>query len=732
MRKKNRFKLTAAAFLALAMTFGATGCDAFITTDNAENMKQVVASVNISNRLADEENAYAEAVRTIIENGGLNTDIPKRDLVAYFLNTGYTYVQSYGYTYAETFELLLDNLINRKVMVQYAISYYLAKTDNYSQTACDAYVTAQINAATGVEKTLLENHREVLTLKYFLTNGGKTTAEDTESYDKAVYTLNKTVNDSLDDLEADYIKESDPAHEHGETRTLPTGAGTEKEDYFVAPAVDGLGEVQTYKVYTGRNDASTCYGYETLDGSTVTTRIKAYNEFLKNLQGNSLILPGEDTTDFTKMDYYYVELNGQLETALITKYTEDLKKEGEDDLLRNDPDSYVANRYQETLSAEQFKYTKDESGFETAIDALGDDSFTLYAPKANYGFVYNILIPFSNVQNDMYEAESKRDVSATELATYRAGLLQNVQAKDLRDSWFCGYDDDNYAYEATGDYYQSIVSPGSNYLFFEDNFTNTSRYEDLGQYFGKYPFNGTVTKEDEDYVVKSNKVGIDDFIDEVEAYLSYATGGLTVSGDYYDGYVDVNGQDKEGNTYAYDKAKDKFTDYSQFMYYTGQVQFTEEFSAQNYFKANTQAYNAVSAFNELMFAYSTDTGCLNTYMGYVVSPYKTDFVGEFEYAAQYAIANLGVGGYVVCPSTYGWHIIYVSFVYEGGEVYDGGFDASKKDEDGTFSQLYFEMVKNSYVDEYASQVQSRALEAMTGDDTVTRYADRYADLTSNG
>ncbi len=718
MKKKNRLKVTAAACLALAMTLGATGCDAFLTTDSEKNLKQIVAQVNISSRLEETEGAtVAQAVQSLIDDGGLLTDIPKRDLVAYFMSQGYQYVESYGYSYKDTFEMLLDSLIERKVLVQYAVAHYL-KTNptQYTQEDCDAFVEAQINnAATQVEKRMLQSHPEVLTLQYFLSRGNNA---ETENYDEAIYQLNKSVNDSLDTTEANYIKAKDDSHTATTPRTLPTNVGTEKSDYYIAPSGG-----KKYTVYTGYNNLADCYRYEAVDGSTATTRIKAYNSFLKNLQSNGLILKGENTTDFTKMDYYYVEMANQLEAALIDQYTEDLKKQGEEALLADD---YVVNRYKETLATEKTKYSQSEGDFETAINGLSDTSFALYSPStdtAKYGFVYNILIPFSKIQTDLYDSYSALDVSAKDKAAYRAKLLQNVEAKDLRDSWFSDYEDDNYAYEAT-DYYDKD-GDGSNYLFFEDNFTNTERYESLGQYTGKYAFNGSVTKNaDDEFVVKANKMKIDGFINEVTGYIESASGRPVVN-QSWTGYV-------SDGSYSYDEKEEEFTDYGEFMYYAGKVDFTETFARKNYFVESTEAYKAVSAFNELMFAYSTDTGCLNTYMGYVVSPYKTSFVGEFEYAAQYAINNLGVGGITVCESQYGWHVIYVSCVYEAGEVYGtggNGFNVAEKDTEGTFSNMYFEMVKSSFVDDYATEVRSAMLKSMNTDSSVTRYSDRYKDLT---
>ena len=147
-------------------------------------------------------------------------------------------------------------------------------------------------------------------------------------------------------------------------------------------------------------------------------------------------------------------------------------------------------------------------------------------------------------------------------------------------------------------------------------------------------------------------------------------------------------------------------------------------------KTNTDndSYKALSAINELMFAYSTDTGCLNTYMGYVVSPYKTEFVSEFEYAAQYVVKQ-GVGSYVVAPSDYGWHIMYCSFVYDAddGDVY-GGFKTDEMEVEGTFSYLFYESLKATSATSYTTTVKADIVNGYKNDKAVTLYTEAYEDL----
>ena len=739
MSKKNSIKKAAALLLGLALTVGATGCD-FIRTDSMKDLNQSVATVNIASLLTGKDADYADDLNSVIDLGGVGTNIPKRDLVSYFMNYGYTYVQSYGYTYEDTFNMLLDMLVSRKIVTQYAVVYYLQKKDDQGQkilsvskaddaeNSCEAYIEKEKAGKSGKELELLSAHPEVSAMKYFLTENG---ARE-ELFDETLYQMNAAINSQLDTSEAKYITASSENHDHGTPRTTPTGAGKEKSEFYIAPHTDSQGEVERYEVYTGMEQNGVPYGYEALDGSTRTTRMKAYNDFIASLDENGLIKKGDNTSVFREMDYYYVELASRLEQALIVKYTDDLIEQGEGELTKDNPNDYLTARYEETFEAQKKAYENNYSAFETAIGAISDTKFVTYSPVKNYGFVYNILIPFSEEQNRLFAAEEARSTSDADLYKYRAGLLANVKAKDLRTTWFSEHDHANYAFDATTvdghDYYDTDYN--SSYVFFEDNFTNNERYEELNVYLGQYPFNGSVTKtQDGDFKLKSNVLTIDSFMAEMEGYLEHAVGTGSVvkkghgmfqeDGTFKNNYVGANSGSYTMND------DDTFADYSQFVYYSGKVD-VGTVTAANYFDPTTKGYAAAAAFNELMFAYSTDTGCLNTYMGYVVSPFTTSYVAEFEYAAQWAIKQ-GAGTYVVCPSTYGWHVIYVTYVYGEGDVY-GGFNIADMDKEGTFSHLYAEAMKANYSTEYANDEQTRLILAFDNDSCVTRHEKAYKDL----
>ncbi len=702
MKRKNTIKKTAALLLGLALAVGGAGCN-FVLTDNQKDLAQTVATVNIADSLKNDETyqAYADDVNALIEKisgGKSSAEISKRDLVSYFLSTGYMYVQNYGYSYEDTFNMLMDGLVSREIMIQYAMAYYLKNGEGISLEKCEAYVQAQLDAlddavpAQKKEKELLQAYPEVLVYKYFLTDGGK--AESAAEYDRVVYKLKKSINDSLDSLEKGFIAAAEEEHNHEETRTLPTGVDTEKEDYYT----------NNYDVYTGRKTwDATNNEYERLDGSTTETRRKAYNGFLANLQSYNLIKVGdkiEDTADITHLEYYYIELTSSLAQNLIVKFNKALENVPVAMLDANNG-KYVADKYEEMYAEEERIYSQDPDAFSNAIGSLNKDSFLLYGAK-DFGFVYNVLIPFSTSQSVRYTEAKNKGLSEDELYKARAALLQDVKAEDLRGSWISEHDHANYSYVENGEYY-----------FFENSLTKNDQYETLTHYIGGYSYKGTV---DDEMVATPTEVPFTTVVDDMVALINEYT-GLNVTkrtkSKYYEQESYFDGDE---------------IDYERFILTEGKVEFTKEPTASDHFDERSESYKALSAVNEIMFAYNTDPGIFNTYLGYAISPYSTNFMKEFEYAARKAVAG-GVGSYNVVPTDYGWHIIYCSFAYgeEGGKVY-GAYDHSQKDIKGTFSNLFYESLKATAISNYTTEIQSDILNTYNVDENVTLYKGAYKDL----
>lgn len=702
-------KTTKVAAVALAAALSSTllaGCD--ITTDVSKDYAQVIAEVNITDSANFENSPYAEYGDVIG-----TTEITKRDMVSYFISTGYTMMQSYGWTYYDTFNMISETLVNRQIYIQYAMLYLL---DDESEP--DITVAGYEEAV--ADKSGID--RRLAALAYFL---------DGDEEAQALYSTRQLINNTLDSQEETYL---DHDHSHDDStstaRTTPTGIDTEREDYY-NPA---------YNIYTGSNALADCSGYEAPEGSTPTTRRKAYSSFLASLRANSLIESGEDLSKVESLTYFKTELANAYESAIINKLTEKF----EDTIRATVNEQYAQEIYDTTYSRQETTFANDTDSFETALDGVSDTSFVLTAPEANYGYVINILIPFSASQSLELE-NAPADLGDTKGNNFlqRAALLKNVRGTDQRGTWF----DEDYAFNGTE--VENAYTGGNaarSYLFFEDSLGGNEQYERVPNYLGYYTYNGTVRpNDDESYTVRPNRITIDEFIAEMEGYLAQAANEVSVEGDGYTVskgvYVDGIAADDtinavaDNSTYYNRSVSDYYTesgavDYSKFVYYAGKVNFTNGFDANQFFLAGSAENVAYSVINELSFAYNTDTAGLNDYFGYVISTGATDYVPEFEYAAQY-VCRQGAGSYVVVPSDYGWHVIYCTFSFvadeEGNVIAPYHFNWDDRTTEGTFSYLFYEALCADLVSEYASIRQSNAIEEFK--DCAVVYEDRYADLS---
>ncbi len=694
MKRKTRaaIALSVASVMACGLL---AGCD-LVTTDAKKDYEQVIAEVNITNNEAFKD--YKEVIGT--EN------IYKRDMVASFVSSGSSVMSQYGWTYRDTFDAIKDSLVNRYVYVQYAKVYFLSEQkdgaprftdENGNAFTKEGYVSYVSAGETELDKSLRG-------LEYFLTK---------DEEDKAYYDLRVSFNNSLDSIEEGLIEEEDE-HDHDETvRTTPTGIGTEDEDYFDAD----------YRIYTGTETA--LGSYEKVDGSTAYTRRQAYAMFLTNIRSSGLLNADEDTTRVEELNYFKRELKSAYETAIINKMSDAFEEDAAADIT----DTWLQNKLDTIFQNQKGGFDAGTLSIDDALDSMSDSSFVLTAPQAGYGFVINILLPFSAQDTqDLGDLEMDKDDLQGNKFAWRAQILQRLKATDQRGTWFTGHED--YSFDA-GDGGYDVAPKGesgtrSTYLFFEDSLKaegeGKQQYETLKNYYGQYTYNGTVSKdEDGKYTLKPFKIDIDGFIAEMEGYLNYVD-GLSAKGNK----SDENYFTKSSKDY-YDK--DGKVDYSQFVYYEGKVDFGKNFEAKDMFVAGTPENKAFSVINELSFAYNTDTAGLNSYLGYTITPEKTDFVPEFEFAAQRVCAN-GAGNYIIVPSDYGWHIIYCTFSFlkpDTNPFVD--YVPAEKDVEGSFSNLFYEAQKSAAVSSYASNKQTDIINSYA-ESSATVHEERYADLSN--
>ena len=716
-------KTAAAVALASCITLTATlaGCS-LISKDNRLDMEQVIATVDISksDKLPENLSAYKAAISS--------TEIVKRELVSYFLNVGYSYIQN-GTSYKDTFNMLMDALIDNAVLTQY----------------CTLELLAEDTSVTLEEFNAKKNDVE----KYVYLLGG----EESNEVQLAKYSLFSSLNTAIDNYEKTIIEEDDK-YEGSDTRTTPTNLDTEQDDYY--PRRED-GKTLNYNVYTGYEkyllkDSGT-YQDDAIEGTTRATRTKAYNSFINNLRQNYLIEDDENLTDIWSLQYIQNEYVNQLESRVINKYYKIYEEEQEENLKNGEEGyKYVQSVYDELLNSQKDSYVTS-SAFETAMGSMSSSSFVLYSPSTTdsdkfdgtkngeFGFVYNILLPFNAKQSvQLAQLNSVLTANDDKNAYYigRNELLKDIKTTDQRAAWFNG--STKYAFDAKdedgkydGDYYKSGER---NYLFFENNLTDSgegNRYKKLQAYDGSYSYNGKVFEnEDGSYTLLGDKLTVDGMLDEFTAYINYVLGGdnvdITKTSNYY------GAGDDRYNLNFYKDEEEEEIDYTKFLYAYGKVNLGGFNSRDLFYADNTSSnqYKAMSAVNELQFAYTTDTSVLSQYAGYTVSAYETNYVKEFEYAAKLAISN-GAGAFTVCAGDYGWHLIYVTSVFDNNSTNDGETYKSpnwdRVDEEGTFENLFFEWIKGNDIKDVNTTRRSKIINDFKKEnESVVKYQKRYQDL----
>ena len=711
---KSRKKLICLA-VAAALVMGAalSGC---IVVNNEADVKQTVARVNIANTEAFVTEFGESFKPTVNEKVFL-----KRDMITAYYNGYREYVEYGQMTYAQAFEAIKDGLVSNAVITQYATAYLLKNKVDSGEATVAAYNALESEAAK---------------YEYIL---------DEATIKNAKYQLNVTLNSVLDSSERDIIdEEEDDEYSGSDTRSTPSGIDSTVEDYVPA----------NYNVYTGYEgyelkDAGD--DYEPIDGTNKVTRRKAYASFLSSLRSNYLITEADtETTDIWEVSYVKDSYVSQLQSAILSEYNELIveEKEAVINTVVNDKYTYINTQYESLLSVQEKEYDS-ASSFESAMGSMSDTKFILYSPSTEndtdpdannkygtFGYVYNILLPFSSIQEGQLSVQqSYRDseiISESEYFIERNKLLKNIVTTDQRAAWFNGTTDYSFSvseYEEesgkTLDYFGK--GNGRDYLFFKNNVTDVEhkQYEELVKYDGRYAYNGSVKKNTNgSYTLIPEKLSIDGMLTEFKAYLDYVLGADSV-----DFTVNENYYSYEVSDYTVGETKE--IDYSKLIYATGKVNLSQMGREEMLATENkTDRYKAMSAVNELQYAYTTDTGVLSQYIGYTVSAYDTNYIKEFEYAAKEAVKE-GVGTFKVCAGDYGWHLIYVTETFEtsGSAVYNPDFSTANVNREGTFENRFYTMKKDSELANEVSLKQSAVLKEYNNKKAVTVYSEAYKDLS---
>ncbi len=443
------------------------------------------------------------------------------------------------------------------------------------------------------------------------------------------------------------------------------------------------------------DEMTTYIGNGVYDVAIGGERHKAYNQLVKLLSNSGLLNDYEG--DVLNTEYYKNMLKNQEEQMLLDRYSEDYQK----DLRKQISYDTLKAKYEEMYNAQVSSYGQSTSAFEDALSKASNSNPIVYSPYTGYGFVYNLLLGVDDVQtNDI------SNIKLTEKSAYdnaRRTILSSTTVKDLRSSWILsGYDFD----------YDESTKTG----VFTGDYTANENVS--------LPFQGVVSelvKEDKDNDVEAEyridnvkEFGLDEFISFMENY--------------------VYGSEQPADVMS--QSDDRVNWYKK----------VTHLSVPDY----------EDKINELLFAFSTDPGSLNTYKGYIINPERDvniteQWVHTFASAGR-ELLNMKGSSYIVVASDYGYHVMFFSSLL-GADVNYGTLDAYLNSIDSTMggyasnaeylahildnwedyegSDLYLYNLASLFVDTstaYSAKQNEIVSAAKADENKVKIYTERYSDL----
>lgn len=424
-------------------------------------------------------------------------------------------------------------------------------------------------------------------------------------------------------------------------------------------------------------------------------RRPAFNRVISLLKGANLLGDGY-TGDIRETEYFKLLLKNNLEHEIIHNYEDAILEEITNSVKYKD----IQDLYKEKLDAQK---EWSNSDFVSALSSASANSPILYSAFGTYGYVYNLLLGVNEYQSaqiaDIQHERSDEGWTEDKYAEERAKILAGTVAKDLRETWILsGYDFDFETKTFMGDY--TFIKDAANSLSFQGEVNKVRDADDEHNLSAVYSIESVDT------------FGLKEFTEFVNGYVYGDTAEIDLtSGDnniYYE-------YDKDSKPVEYD-----------------------------------------AKINELLFAFSTDSGSLNTYKGYVIKPDNSEYVKTFGDAGkallEYAAENGGESGsYKVVASDYGYHFMFFSEVWtidkgyatldayletlgiESGAEYFENMIANFEDFEEQDNFLY--ILTNELISAKLSDASTRSVQNITykyryGDkkDCTKIYKDRFADL----
>jgi len=329
----------------------------------------------------------------------------------------------------------------------------------------------------------------------------------------------------------------------------------------------------------------------------------AYNKVVNALRDNGIL--GDDYKgDLRDSDYYKQTLKNYQETTLVEKFEKSLR----DEVRKSYDFEKLSAAYLEEYNSQANDW--NTATFEEKLSSASASSPVLVSKAGTYGFVYNLLLGVDGTVLSTKIGEIDAELSKEEKIKERNKILSAITVKDLRSSWIeSGYDFDGTKF--TGDY--TLVKDAANSLEFKGITTKLRDKNEEEGITAKYRVDSVT-----EYTLTS-------FVDMMDAYI-YGT-------EFNSANVTVG-----ANTSATYRKYD----------------------------SNSVVAEYDAKINELLFAFSTDPGSLNTYKGYVVKP-EPEGTGTEEYVEEFAngareLLTMGGTSYIIVATDYGYHVMFFSEV----------------------------------------------------------------------
>lgn len=365
----------------------------------------------------NEQRDYEQAVATV-EYRGLKDTVTKMDVITAFNSYGYYYVYYYSYTYEDTFDLLLKSLAQQKLLTLYARAYHAEEKGLALESSLDKLLTAnEVAHAINLVNDDMEEalHSIIDELEEEAAAANPEEEEEAAEPIKLVQTEEVTyaIGDEFDTdkyqleltdeagevttvaLTADMLPATLPDMTTSGNKTF-TVTYEEKQysyDFYVsgqaprtARAEEAEAEWDAAAVYTGDlpvklldNDFNYNAAYVFEHEMTSEFFAQAKKNLVSNIKSN-----------YKTYDDY---LNDQMEALLLESLQRKLQAGAlTADRLQSELASYASIR----IDANKEAYAKSATAYSTALTT--DVTNIAYHEKTGYGFVYNILLQFSDEQ----------------------------------------------------------------------------------------------------------------------------------------------------------------------------------------------------------------------------------------------------------------------------------------------------------------------------------------------